>query len=266
MAQKRALVAAVLVATGASAYFTQDVEDFPGYRQDQTTHIEISEQPKAKKKKTADAPENDPNKELWQTVTQDWQGSDWFDKFWRPTIKLIRGKTNTSLKDPQIRKKIHEKFKVESMKDFEGTRGDVKAGIDELIESMKKETGDKGKVEPTSNKGVNLGGNAGVIYLGRILGYQTKTNVKSGVVMLIFFGADEDTGELDPLPICEPRSFPVSDISFLNGEISQDKKNPTTIYDSDFDLESIGIIELKWHRDQKDQKNIVIDHFGPLED
>jgi hypothetical protein len=31
MAQKRALVAAVLVATGASAYFTQDVEDFPEY-------------------------------------------------------------------------------------------------------------------------------------------------------------------------------------------------------------------------------------------
>jgi len=31
MAQKRALVAAVLVATGASTYFTQDVEDFPGY-------------------------------------------------------------------------------------------------------------------------------------------------------------------------------------------------------------------------------------------
>ena len=31
MAQKRAFVAAVLVATGASAYFTQDVEDFPGY-------------------------------------------------------------------------------------------------------------------------------------------------------------------------------------------------------------------------------------------
>jgi len=31
MAQKRALVAAVLVATGASTFFTQDVEDFPGY-------------------------------------------------------------------------------------------------------------------------------------------------------------------------------------------------------------------------------------------
>ena len=31
MAQKRALVAAVLNATGASTYFTQDVEDFPGY-------------------------------------------------------------------------------------------------------------------------------------------------------------------------------------------------------------------------------------------
>jgi len=31
MAQKRALVAAVLIATGASAYFTQDVEEFPGY-------------------------------------------------------------------------------------------------------------------------------------------------------------------------------------------------------------------------------------------
>lgn len=31
MAQKRALVAAILVATGASAYFTQDVEDFAGY-------------------------------------------------------------------------------------------------------------------------------------------------------------------------------------------------------------------------------------------
>jgi hypothetical protein len=31
MAQKRAFVAAVLVATGASAYFTQDVEDFPNY-------------------------------------------------------------------------------------------------------------------------------------------------------------------------------------------------------------------------------------------
>lgn len=31
MAQKRALVAAVLIATGASAYFTQDVEDFPEY-------------------------------------------------------------------------------------------------------------------------------------------------------------------------------------------------------------------------------------------
>lgn len=31
MSQKRALVAAVLVATGASAYFTQDVEDFPQY-------------------------------------------------------------------------------------------------------------------------------------------------------------------------------------------------------------------------------------------
>lgn len=32
MAQKRALVAAILVATGASAYFTQDVEDFAGYQ------------------------------------------------------------------------------------------------------------------------------------------------------------------------------------------------------------------------------------------
>ena len=31
MAQKRALVAAILIATGASTFFTQDVEDFPGY-------------------------------------------------------------------------------------------------------------------------------------------------------------------------------------------------------------------------------------------
>lgn len=31
MAQKRALIAAILVATGASAFFTQDVEDFAGY-------------------------------------------------------------------------------------------------------------------------------------------------------------------------------------------------------------------------------------------
>jgi hypothetical protein len=42
MAQKRALIAAVLIGTGASAYFTQDIEDLPGFE-----NVVIAPEPQA---------------------------------------------------------------------------------------------------------------------------------------------------------------------------------------------------------------------------
>lgn len=42
MAQKRALIAAVLIAAGASEFFTQDIEDMPGFAEVDTPTIQVS--------------------------------------------------------------------------------------------------------------------------------------------------------------------------------------------------------------------------------
>ncbi len=65
MAQKRALVAATLVAVGASNFFTQDIEDLPQFAQADTIDGEVVEPPadppapKAKPKAKAAPPEQD---------------------------------------------------------------------------------------------------------------------------------------------------------------------------------------------------------------
>lgn len=56
MAQKRALIAAVLIATNASAYFTQDLEDGHG---DNVVDGTFQEMPRNNRQTTATSPEND---------------------------------------------------------------------------------------------------------------------------------------------------------------------------------------------------------------
>jgi hypothetical protein len=194
----------------------------------------------------------------WQDATANWSDNDWYPNFYKPTYKLIRDQTKTKVKDSELQALIKHACGVESMKDFAGTRGDLRIHTFRLIEQLKNGkpiTDPDGKEIKTEQKPgrVSTEGKRGVNHLGRVDAKKTSDET----VMLTLYGADDDTGEIDLLPLCD-HEISIGDVFEIfqieSGEISD---KTSIIYESDFHAESVGIVELKWKRD-KDNKFIVV--------
>jgi len=105
MAQKRALIAATLVAVGASDFFTQDVEDLPEFSADYRPAPQYAEEGVVIRENGASsAPQNAP--EAHWTETQDWK------TFWT----WVKNKLNLTEAE------AHAALGVETVKDYPGDK------------------------------------------------------------------------------------------------------------------------------------------------
>jgi hypothetical protein len=202
----------------------------------------------------APAPSND---QPWQEATANWADDDWYPNFYKPTIKLIRGQSKTEVKDSELQALIKHACGVETIKEFKGTRGDLRIHTFRLIQQLKANkpiTDPDGKVFEANEKArVSTKAKSGVNHLGRV---DAKLS-DDDTVILTLYGADDDTGEIDILPLCD-HEIPTEEVIDLfqvePGEISDET---TTIYEADFHVETIGIVELKWKRDNKNKFVVV---------